>query len=335
MIDTIYLERDISSHPITKQILKRFKRADVIECQRYGEVFNRRAQNFRLQKRKPALILARKHAGHVLATPPGYGIGGRHNFYFSHLLNCVYDCRYCFLQGMYRSANYVLFVNYEDFKEDVLATINKTPGQDPIYFFSGYDCDSLALESVTGFISSFLDFFREQARAWVELRTKSVAIQELLQREAFERCVVAFSLTPPSVALQVEHGAPSIEKRLDAMQKLARNGWPLGLRFDPIVYHKDYRENYKALFEKIFKTLPAESIHSISLGPLRFPQKMYQRIHNLYPESKMLAGPLLKTHGTFSYPPQLEEEMNGYCQEILKGYLTDSIFFTCTAGEMQ
>ena len=35
------------------------------------------------------------------------------------MLNCLYDCRYCFLQGMYRSANYVLYVNYEDFTKDI------------------------------------------------------------------------------------------------------------------------------------------------------------------------------------------------------------------------
>ena len=30
--------------------------------------------------------------------------------------NCIYDCRYCFLQGMYRSAHYVVFINYEDYQ---------------------------------------------------------------------------------------------------------------------------------------------------------------------------------------------------------------------------
>ena len=40
------------------------------------------------------------------------------------MLNCVYDCRYCFLQGMYRSANYVLFVNYDDFRVQIEESIS-------------------------------------------------------------------------------------------------------------------------------------------------------------------------------------------------------------------
>ena len=119
MIETIYIETEIRSHPRTESILSRFSRARIVECERYGEVFNPKKQNFRLQKMKPALILARKHGNFILDAPEGFGIGGRKNYYFSHMLNCIYDCRYCFLQGMYRSANYVLFVNYEDFQNEI------------------------------------------------------------------------------------------------------------------------------------------------------------------------------------------------------------------------
>ena len=115
MIDTLYIEQAIATHYRVREIGSRFPNANHVMCERYGAVFNRKSQNFRLQKKNPSLILAHKFDNHVLATPEGYGIGGRNNYYFSHMLNCIYDCRYCFLQGMYRSAHYVLFVNYDDF----------------------------------------------------------------------------------------------------------------------------------------------------------------------------------------------------------------------------
>ena len=115
MIDQIYVEEALLDHPRARAIMQRFPDASVTTCARYGEIFNRRAQNFRLQKISPALILAEKFSGHVLPSPPEYAIGGDLNYYFSHMLNCIYDCRYCFLQGMYQSAHYVVFVNYEDF----------------------------------------------------------------------------------------------------------------------------------------------------------------------------------------------------------------------------
>ena len=90
MIDTLYIENDVAEHPRTQAIAARFAAATRVRCERYGEVFNPRAQSFRLQKRKPALILARKFDRLVLEAPTGYGIGGAHNYYFSHMMNCLY-----------------------------------------------------------------------------------------------------------------------------------------------------------------------------------------------------------------------------------------------------
>ena len=115
MIETIYIEKKIKNHPRTNFILSKFKKARCIEIDRYGEIFNKRNQNFRIQKFSPDLILAHKESGLVLPAPDGFGIGNSKNFYFSHMYNCIYDCRYCFLQGMYSSANYVIFINFEDF----------------------------------------------------------------------------------------------------------------------------------------------------------------------------------------------------------------------------
>ena len=183
MIETIYVEEGVRQHPRTNAILSRFKNARQIICERYGEVFNRKAQNFRLQKQQPALILAKKHGGFVHPAPENYGIGAPRNYYFSHMLNCLYDCRYCFLQGMYRSANYVLFVNYEAFQEDILMICRESP-QDGIHFFSGYDCDSLALEPVTRFAGEFLPFFAGLTNAWLELRTKKHANKKPTEYES-------------------------------------------------------------------------------------------------------------------------------------------------------
>ena len=104
MIDSIFVEREVLDHPIAQKVIRRLKHADVFEIDRYQEMFNRRQQNFRIQKQNPALILARKHDNFVLPAPQGFGLDAQKNYYFSHMYNCIYDCRYCFLQGMYSSA---------------------------------------------------------------------------------------------------------------------------------------------------------------------------------------------------------------------------------------
>ena len=187
MIEVVYVEHHLREHPRVRSILKRFHRATVIDVEHYGEVFNVKQQDFRVQKQRPALILAAKNNRKVLPSPSGFGVGGDENYYFSHLLNCIYDCRYCFLQGMYRSANYVLFVNYEDFEDEIVSIVRENSSRSP-YFFSGYDSDSLALEDVSQFTEHFLPIFEKYEHATLELRTKSVAIRSLLGRPALEEC---------------------------------------------------------------------------------------------------------------------------------------------------
>ena len=228
-LDVVYIERGVKDHPRTQEILERVRPRHVIWCEHFGEIFNRKKQDFREQKKAPALILAKKTGRRVLPAPDGYGIGGSRNYYFSHMLNCVFDCRYCFLQGMYPSANYVLFLNFEDFVTDIESTLAEHPGED-VYFYSGYDCDSLALETYSHFVAHYLPFFRRWPQAFVELRTKSVNISPLLKMEAVPNAIVAWSLTPQIVAEAVEadRGKPPLARGASRDPETAGPGRHLG-----------------------------------------------------------------------------------------------------------
>lgn len=331
-IGRIYVEREVRDHPRVAGILDRFPNAERVECERYGEVFNRRAQDFRLQKLRPALILARKHRGLTLPAPPGYGVGGRHNFYFSHMLNCLYDCRYCFLQGMFRSANYVVFVNYEDFFEAIDRRLEETPGE-AVWFFSGYDCDSLALESLTRFAGEFLEFFAHRPRAWLELRTKSTQIRSLLERPALDNCVVAFSFTPDAAHARLERGVPSVDGRVEAMKNLAARGWRLGLRLDPLLWSEHYEDEYTRLVDRLVEAVPVENLHSVSFGPFRLPPEFHRRMAKLLPRERLLNGALESVDGMVSYPATLEREMAAFVNELLAERVPEGVLFPCEFGE--
>lgn len=362
MTDTVYVERAIHNKALTQEILSRAQADTVIEIERYGEVFNPKAQNFRLQKLNPALIVAEKHGNFVLPTPTGYGIGSENNYYFSHMMNCIYDCRYCFLQGMYQSANYVLFANYEDFFNEISRTSN-IHKDEPVWFFSGYDCDSLALEPVTHFMAHCLDFFCNQdnhggnnlqaagrsveksdgkskapVNAFLEIRTKSTQIRNLLKRQPSDNCVIAYSLSPQPIAEAIEHKTPSLEKRINALRKLQQHGWPIGLRFDPLIAAENFEELYSDMFDQVFNTLDMKRVHSISLGTFRLPKPFFKKVIKLYPEEPMFAVDLEQTDqpGTNSskqamigYPSALEQSMMDYCTSRILSVTDQSRFFPC------
>jgi spore photoproduct lyase len=326
MIHNIYIEDSISGHPRVSEICGRFPEATLIPCGRYGEVFNRRSQNFRLQKQRPAVILANKHDKFLLDTPEGYGIGRSKNYYFSHMLNCPYDCRYCFLQGMYQSAHYVLFVNYEDFQSEIERIANI---ENDTCFFTGYDCDSLAFESVTNFTSDFLPLFEKNSSALFELRTKSVNVKPLLAHAPLPNVVVAYSLTPASIGEQYEDKTPPLRRRIEALKQLQDYGWPVGLRFDPIIFKSGYQEDYRGLYEEVFRAVNIGQLHSVSLGPFRLPKAVHEAVVKLYPKEKLFAAAAYNHGGMISYQEEIESEMLEFCEAELLKHIPAEKYFPC------
>lgn len=53
------------------------------------------------------------------------------------MMNCIFDCEYCYLKGMYPSGNLVVFVNLED----IFAELEALLAQKSIYLCVSYDAD--------------------------------------------------------------------------------------------------------------------------------------------------------------------------------------------------
>ena len=329
MIETIYIENQVKNHFRTKKILSKLnKNVDVIYCDHYGEIFNIKSQNFRVQKNKPSLILAKKDGKKLHEIPKNFGIGGDKNYYFSHMLNCIYDCEYCFLQGKHMSAHYLLFINYEDFFLEIKKKL-KINNSQKNYFFSGYDCDSLALDGITGFVDYFLPIFKKNKNAVLEIRTKSIQINKILKYKSFNNCVIAFSFTPENISKLVEHKVPSVKKRIDAMKKLVEKGWKIGLRFDPIVPACNFGKIYEELFKKIANSIPEKNIHSISFGMMRFPKKMFKKIIKENNDTKINNLSFENRNGIYTYSKVNEKKFENIIIGKLNKHLKNVPVFNC------
>ena len=71
MIDTIYVENAVVCHERAVNMIKRFPDAACVTCDRYQEVFNPKAQNFRLQKKKAGPDTGKEVRGNCPAGAEG------------------------------------------------------------------------------------------------------------------------------------------------------------------------------------------------------------------------------------------------------------------------
>lgn len=317
-----YIEKEVADHPRVAEVLQRFPESRQISIEKYSEVFNRKNQDFRVQKSgMQTFILAKKRKQFALPVPFEYSQQTLHNFYFSHLYNCPYDCEYCYLQGMYRSAFFLWFVNYEDFFAAITRKIAQFPHERHT-FFSGYDCDSLALESITHFAQEAIPFFETLPNAEMELRTKSVNIHSLLMQSAPKNTFVTWTLSPEFVVKNWEHKTPSLQARVAALVKLQNAGWRIQIRIEPVMAFPQWEKHYADFFQYLSEYIDFAAIENMGFGTFRLPKHMFKKMQKLLPESTLLHQYYeLRATGEMSYPPALEKEMLSFfhneCQKLI------------------
>jgi spore photoproduct lyase len=319
----IYVEKDILDHPRVEQWRQRYPNAQWIVVDDYKSVFSRPRQNFDLQKRSPKWILARKKDQFVYSGNQYVQDFCYENFAYNALvLNCPYDCRYCYLQGMYGSANTVVFVNLEDYFEatDTALHQRKNPTK-PLHLAISYDTDLLALENALGYVSAWADFARNRPELLLEVRTKSANIDSFRDRTPQANLVFAWTLSPQAVVEAYEKQTPSLERRLAAMAEMATRGWPVRLCLDPVLRVPDWQQHYHELVQRIFEVVPAAAISEVSLGVFRMSSDYFKRMRK-QGRTDLLHYPFEHANNTVSYFKEEREEMLRFLQNELTQHIS-------------
>ena len=155
----IYIEEALLGGEEAEAILRKFPKAKCIPIRHYKDLFNRRKQNRALQEKSRKLILAKKEGQRIYPGAPVCQSFSESAFYYASLLmNCPFHCEYCYLQGMYPSANLVLFLNLEDYFSDCRRLIKE---KGSLYLCISYDTDLLALEELYPFVERFARFLEK------------------------------------------------------------------------------------------------------------------------------------------------------------------------------
>ena len=138
----VYIERKLAENYDVDNVLKKLPGSRIVWINHYKDVFNRKNQSLEIQKKSPALILAKKEGQLIYSGSKECQDFGNDNFYYtSCMMNCLFDCEYCYLQGMYPSADVVLFMNLEDIFNEVVRMLTVHP----VYLCVSYDTDLIAL----------------------------------------------------------------------------------------------------------------------------------------------------------------------------------------------
>ncbi len=320
----IYVEEAIKEHPRTKQILEKFPKAECISIHHYKDVFCRKGQSFEQQHQSPALILAGKQGRLVYEGAKVCQSFGNENFYYtSCVMNCIYDCEYCYLKGMYPSGNLVIFVNLED----IFAEVEELLTSQEVYLCVSYDTDLMALEDVTEFVTEWVEFTKKHPKLQIEIRTKC-GRKDLWERlSPVSRVVYAFTLSPDKVVKGYENRTASLQERIACAALALKKGFSVRLCFDPMIYCSDWKKHYREMVQQVLEAMDMDKIYDISIGSFRISKDYLKKMRRNAPNSAVVQYPFENTAGVYHYPLELMEEMEGFLLEQWKEVLPEDKIF--------
>ncbi|MDH7579043.1 MAG: hypothetical protein QHH75_14800 [Bacillota bacterium] len=197
---------------------------------------------------------------------------------------CPFSCEYCFLQGTYRTLRPYITVNcnVDDLIKEIEADLEKA--QDPVIYNAGEMLDSLALDQFTRITQKLVPFFAAKENAYLLLLTKSNNIDGLRNVNHNGRTIVSWSINCEEIINRYEHGTARLEERVSAAVKCADWGYPIRFRFDPLILHEGWQENYKKMVEFVLSRIVPQRI---TVGSLRFAPSVKSFALRRFPESEI------------------------------------------------
>ncbi len=326
-IDYLFVSKEALKYPITQNIIKE-RKYEISTLDQIREKLN----SGKIEKSR-ALLISTFPGNFIKDCPctPGYVSCGYKNINFAY--NCPLNCSYCILQEYLTYPILTLFVNINKLKNEIT---DYKKSHEYIRIGTGELTDSLIWEKLYPFSQWFINLFQQFKDIIFEFKTKTDFIENFPELNKNENIIVSFSLNPEQLKRE-ELYSVTPQKRIEAMKKLIKMGYAVGIHFDPLIEHENWEQNYKTLIKNIFDSISPKKIAWISLGSLRFTKDLRWQIKDNHPHSILLKGELIEGFDKkYRYPFLLREKLYGEIIRFLKEYGAEDlpIYFCMESEEM-
>ena len=317
----VYVEEKARRYPLTDEILKKTGDAVIIPVEHYKDIFDRPRQDRLAQKKAPSLILAVREGSRIFKGAPVCQSFGQRNFYYSSsVMNCLFDCEYCYLKGMYPSSNIVVFVNFEDYEDDV----TKLLGEGSLYVCASYDTDLIALNGLTGLADRWIGLAEQNKDLLVELRTKAAP----KQLKNVPNVIYAFTVSPDEIARKYEKNVPSADDRLDAACRALDTGCNVRLCFDPMILTDNWRDVYGEFAEHVASKIDLTRLTDVSVGCFRISKEYLSSMRKGMRNSEIAWYPYVIRNGVAQYDEDTDRQMQEFMRGLLARHIAEEKIFT-------
>ncbi len=290
--EKIYIERSIQNNDITRSVMDKFPDAEKIIINKLKE--ERKPQDKYIDTLGKDILFLVEEKFDIFKHCPCTKNVFECDYYILNIgFGCPYDCTFCYLQHYTNSSGIILPVNIPDILSKLKNILKKSKKK--LRIGTGEFTDSLIFEDIIPYSEYLIPFFKDSGHI-LEMKTKSINIENILKTESNTNVVISWSLNTPSRIKKEEYYTPLLKQRLEAARKCIKKGYKVGFHFDPIIYYDKWEEEYYKTIGSMFE-YAKDNIEWISLGALRFHCSLKQIIEMRFPNPEILDHELLIAPG--------------------------------------
>ncbi len=329
----IWIERSVADTPLARRVLAAAPRARV-EIVEDGLPLHERFDTDApaIERGKRTLIVARQKGVFLKSCPCSPGVVGCGYEVLNSANNCSMGCSYCILQHFLTNPALVVYANIEDLASELDRIFRDDPDR-AMRVGTGEFADSLELEPATGYGAALVRAFARWPGAVLELKTKTDFVDSLIGLPP-GRTVVAWSVNPPRIVREEEKRTATLDERLAAARRVQAAGDRVGFHFDPIVHYAGWREDYRALVDRVAEAVEPRRTAWFSLGAFRYPPALKTPMRRRYPRTPLLDGEFVPGEdGKMRYFQPIRVELYRAIAERLRERFPRAAVYLCMETE--
>ena len=320
----IYFENKILEYPLGKKLMEKYKEIPKIEIENHNNIEEmRKKENKEFPNMKRNLII---------------GIRKTHKFVENHKTSdylvpytssgCTAMCMYCYLVCNYNKCSYLrLFVNREDMLSKIIKVANQSDKE--LTFEIGSNSDLILENTITNNLEWTIPKFAQNNKGYLTFPTKFDMVEPILNLEHNNRVIVRMSVNPSIIIQKVELGTSSLEKRVEAVNKLKDAGYKVGILIAPIILIDNWQDKYEKLIiylkEKLNDNVKKDVFFELIFMTYSYVHKMIN--NDAFPNAIKLFDENIMTgrgKGKYMYKEKVKDEARLFFEKKMKEYFPDN-----------
>ena len=322
--NTIYYEEQVEEYELGKELLEKYKDIPKFKIDNHNNIEEmRKKENKEFPKMKRNLIIGIRKTHRFV---PNNKISNYLVPYTSS--GCTAMCLYCYLVCNYNKCAYLrLFVNREEMLDKIIKMSNESDKE--LVFEIGSNSDLILENSITGNLKWTIENFNKSQKGYLTFPTKFDMVDDILEVKGKEKIIIRMSVNPKEIIQKVEMGTSPLEDRVEAINKLKKSGYKVGILIAPVIFVENWEKLYEELVIYLYKNLNEEVKKDVFFEVIFMTYSYIHRKINeeAFPSAVDLYNQELMTgrgRGKYTYKQEQRKKGEEHIKKLLDKYFPEN-----------